>query len=315
MMPVDHLHHVGLVVRDLREGLDLFRRLGFRMTQPSFPAFPPAPGEDPVPFGAGNCHATFVRNFVELLTVVTDDHRAPPDASIGVLQVPPEHRAFFEQLLQHTIDKLVACLRRFQGLHILVFDSPDIEAATERLTQLGVANSGVQLAERKIETSEGTKLARVRFVEIESVPEERLALAENPELELLVAQDRMDHPNGAVDLVESVLCVADGELDSVAARYETYLGRAPRAADGTRIFELDGGQVTIVAASRLDALLPGERPPALPAFVAYAVATRDLGAARALLEANGLPVRNAPSGDLFVPASAALGAAVVFRQA
>ncbi|XXT15097.1 VOC family protein [Sorangium sp. So ce429] len=74
-------------------------------------------------------------------------------------------------------------------------------------------------------------------------------------------------------------------------------------------------KTSLVADADLDALLPGERAPALPAFVAYAVAVRDLGAARRLLEENGFPLRRSAAGDLFIPAAAALGAAVVFRQA
>ncbi|MFF4159244.1 hypothetical protein [Streptomyces sp. NPDC001678] len=45
------------------------------------------------------------------------------------------------------------------------------------------------------------------------------------------------------------------------------------------------------------------------------VAVRDLALTRDLLRRNGLPLRQTPSGDVFVPAGAALGAAVVFRPA
>ncbi|MFE6767722.1 hypothetical protein [Streptomyces griseus] len=41
----------------------------------------------------------------------------------------------------------------------------------------------------------------------------------------------------------------------------------------------------------------------------------DLALTRDLLLRNGLPVRETPSGDMFVPAEAALGAAVIFRSA
>ena len=51
---------------------------------------------------------------------------------------------------------------------------------------------------------------------------------------------------------------------------------------------------------------------ALP--VAFAVAVRELTATRKLLEGNGVPLAVTPAGDLFVPATAAAGAAVIFRQ-
>lgn len=59
--------------------------------------------------------------------------------------------------------------------------------------------------------------------------------------------------------------------------------------------------------------LHGEEPPALPALVAYTVTVRDLPLARDLLHRNGIPLRETPTGDFFVPAKAALGTAVVFR--
>jgi hypothetical protein len=63
----------------------------------------------------------------------------------------------------------------------------------------------------------------------------------------------------------------------------------------------------------LGELLPGEVPAALPAFVGHGVAVAHPASARAVLEAGGVPWREAPGGGCFVPASSALGAAVVFR--
>ncbi|MGW8985293.1 hypothetical protein ACWGQ9_21815 [Streptomyces parvus] len=42
---------------------------------------------------------------------------------------------------------------------------------------------------------------------------------------------------------------------------------------------------------------------------------RDLPLARDLLHRNDIPVRETPTAELFVPAEAALGTAVVFRAA
>ena len=48
-------------------------------------------------------------------------------------------------------------------------------------------------------------------------------------------------------------------------------------------------------------MLPGERAPALPGFVAYTVEVRDLDAARRVLRRNEFPVTALPSGDLLSP--------------
>src|SRR5829696_5095112 len=112
-----------------------------------------------------------------------------------------------------------------------------------------------------------------------------------------------------------MLCVEGADVAKVARRYETYTGRTARRNGPTRVIDLDGATVTIVPDSDLDTVLPGERAPAMPAFVAYAVEVRDIDATRRHVQQNGFPVNVLPSGDVFVPAAAALGAAVIFRQA
>jgi hypothetical protein len=60
--------------------------------------------------------------------------------------------------------------------------------------------------------------------------------------------------------------------------------------------------------------LPGERAPTIHALVGYGVAVRDAVAIEDLLRASGFSPAKSRAGDLFVPADAALGAAVIFRQ-
>ncbi|WP_437566198.1 VOC family protein [Sorangium sp. So ce542] len=324
---IDHLHHVGHVVSDMKEGLELYRRLGFRLSPPAYPMLSPREGEPPRPFGAANTHADFRRNFVELVSCVRDDDPGgiPSDAKLVPIQAPPEHLPRLTEAIRSTVARIAACLARFQGLHILVFKTPDADAAAGRLGAEGIHHGGVSAVRRPVDTAKGPQVAALRFIELDSgapedagagrTPEGRLAIAENPPAELLEAQLHLDHPNGAVDLVDAVLCVDRAALPEVERRYATYLGRAARADGPARVFDLDGARVTLVADADLEALLPGERAPALPAFVAYTVAVRDASAARKLLEGNGFPLRASASGDLFVPAAAALGAAIVFRQA
>jgi len=61
--------------------------------------------------------------------------------------------------------------------------------------------------------------------------------------------------------------------------------------------------------------LPGEDAPPLPGFVGYVVEVRDISDTRKYIEGNGFPVIETAEGDIFVPALAALGTAIVFRQA
>ncbi|GAA2352895.1 VOC family protein [Nonomuraea africana] len=346
---ISGLHHVGHVVRDMERALERYRRLGFTLPPPAYPAISAAEGTPAEPFGAGNTHAYFPRDFIELVTVVDDaSGRIPADAHLIPLEVPADRLPAVVAAVRGTAANLAACLRRFEGMHILMFDSPDVEGAAARLHAGGVGHGGVHAVQRPVETREGTRLEPVRYLEIDGddpatargrVPEGRIGLAESPSAEVIDAQRRADHPNGAIGLVECVLCVTDGELAGVERRYESYLGRQATGSAVKRVFDLGDAKVVLVTASALADLLPGERPPALtdeprpgertsasgeplpgeralasPAFVAYGVAVRDLAATERFLRESGLPVERSAEGDLFVPAAAALGVAIVFHQ-
>src|SRR5664279_4141832 len=86
---VRRLHHVGHLVRDIAAALTLYRRMGFRLAPPAFPALPPAPGRPPQAFGAGNTHVEFRQNFVEIVTVVGAD--GTDTSSGGCRELVPDH--------------------------------------------------------------------------------------------------------------------------------------------------------------------------------------------------------------------------------
>lgn len=68
------IQHIGHVVRDIETAIALYRRMGFVVPPPLFPALAPHPGEPLRAFGAGNSHINFRRTFVELVTVADDRH-------------------------------------------------------------------------------------------------------------------------------------------------------------------------------------------------------------------------------------------------
>jgi catechol 2,3-dioxygenase-like lactoylglutathione lyase family enzyme len=324
---INYLHHVGHVVTDMEEGLALYRRLGFVLLPPSYPMLSPHAGAPPRPVGAANTHASFARNFIELMTCLQEGSNShiPSDAHLVPLHAPAEHLPRIAEAINRTTATLAACLARFQGLHILVFQTDDPDGVAARLSAEGVRHGGVNTIKRPVETSKGMQMEPIRVIEIEDpdaatvergrVAEGRIAVAANPSAESLLDPRFLEHPNGAVDLVESILCVARAELPAFERRYQQYLGRSARTEGGTRVLDLKDSRITLVADSELEAILPGERAPAVPAFVAYAVAVRDIGATEKLLQQNGFPLKKSAAGDLFVPAAAALGAAVLFRPA
>ncbi|OLT13648.1 hypothetical protein BJF78_21525 [Pseudonocardia sp. CNS-139] len=279
---------------------ELYRRMGFRVPLPSVPALPGPDGGPPEPFGAGNTHVAFRGSFLELVTVV--DGGTLGEATTVALEVPAAVRGRVAGAIAATAARLAAALARFEGLHILVFTTPDADTAAGYLTAAGVPHEEVT----RLRGAGGVPLG---FLELDGrSPEGRLAVAE------ALPDPGAAHPNGAFALVGAVLCVAGDELGATVRRYARYLDEEPRTAGPARVFDLGDQRVAVVPAAALGDVLPGEEPPALPAFVASVVAVRDLTATADLLARAGVPTHPTPAGDLLVPAKAAHGAALVFRQ-
>ncbi|ASR39633.1 hypothetical protein BAY61_24910 [Prauserella marina] len=317
---LSRLHHVGHVVEDLGSALALYRRLGFTLPPPSVPVMARAAGTEPRPFGAANTHADFATSFIELATRVREDSPVA-GARFVPLQAPDDVLQELVDKIETTSANLAACLERFAGLHILMFSSPDVESAAARLSASGVAHGGVNTARRPVETERGTVSEIVSYVEFDGEPGARPgAVAEGRigiagELDPAIQGSRCaEHANGAFDLVDVVLCVSDDALPATVDRYRTCLGRQPRQDGRLAVFELEGSRLSVVPASRLATLLPGEAPPSLPALVSYTVAVRDLGVTAKLLRDNDIPVHDTGEGDIFVPGADAFGAAIVFRE-
>jgi catechol 2,3-dioxygenase-like lactoylglutathione lyase family enzyme len=319
------IHHIGLIVRDMVAAVAAFRRLGFRLGAPAYPALPPAPGEEPEPVGAGNTHADFPRSFIELLALAPQQRdRLPDGARLIPLQVPDEHLAATRAVIGQTVANLDARLLISEGAHILVFATSDAEATAARLEASGVGSSGARTAQRPIATAEGTKLATVKFLEINDddpasppgmVPEGRVGVAEDAPAELLDAQTGLDHPNGAVHLAECVICVEEDQLAPTAARYERYLSRAAGFDGPSAVFDLGSSRIVLTTPAAFSARLPGEKPHAAPALSAYVIEVADLAATEELLRSRDVPVRRTADGRPFVPGETALGATLVFQQA
>ncbi|MFF3527965.1 VOC family protein [Streptomyces rubiginosohelvolus] len=326
-MPHDttRLHHVGHIVENLAEASSLYERLGFVVPPPSCPAMPRSEGAAPEPFGAVNTHADFPDSFLELATCVKegDAGRLPADTRLVPLEAPAEVLQQLVERIGETSANLAACLDRFQGLHILMFSSPAIDEAAVRLTAAGVRHGGVNTVRRAAPSGADSPVETIRYLEIDghepntapgtgTVPEGRVGIVADLDPGIQSAR-HLDHPNGATGLAEATLCVADEDLAATHHRYATYLDRSPRQEGQALVFDLDGAALRLIPSSALPTTLPGEEPPALPALVAYTVTVRDLPLARDLLHRNGVPVRETPTGELFVPAEAALGTAIVFR--
>jgi predicted unusual protein kinase regulating ubiquinone biosynthesis (AarF/ABC1/UbiB family) len=298
---IDGIHHIGHLVNDLESGLHLYRRLGFTMTIPAVPAVSLKKGDSLTPLGAANSHADFAdQSFIEVVSVAGSSKKIPNDTKLVPIQVPENVMDKFLKVVNRTISKLHSCLERFEGTHIMVFRSDNVYAQAMRLSEEGIAHSGVTSTKREADD--------VRFLELEEpTPEGRLAIAGR----LPVSNT---HKNGALGLVESILCVSDSDLPAITLRYQTYLNTTGHLEDNRTIFDLGSTRLIIVADSVLETILPGERPNALPAFVGYVIKVKNIEQTHQLLTENGFTPQTTKTSDVFVSSKEALGTAIIFRQ-
>jgi hypothetical protein len=116
-------------------------KLGFVCPAPAYPTVARHAGEPATPFGAANTHATFARNFVEILTVVTARSRIPADARPVPLQVPPAALPGVVASIERTVARVSASLARFEGLQAtsssMVGIRTVVDVAATKVLELG----------------------------------------------------------------------------------------------------------------------------------------------------------------------------------
>lgn len=325
MSDITGIHHIGLIVHDMEAALAAYRRLGFQVGPPAYPALPQAPGAAPEPVGAGNTHADFPRSFIELLALAPDRReRLPGGAEMIPLEVPDDRLAATRAVITRTVANLAARLTVAEGAHILVFATRDADETAARLDANGIGHSGARAAQRPIATADGVVMAAVKFLDFDGtdpasppgmVPEGRVGAAEDAPPELLDAQVGLRHPNGAIGVVEAVVC-ADGErFGSTVERYERFLGCSAAFEGLTAVVDSGGSRVIVTTSDGFSARFPGERPHAVPGLSACAIAVVEPAETEDFLRAQGVALGRTAEGEPFVPARAAFGTALVLRQA
>ncbi|GAA1641782.1 hypothetical protein GCM10009828_083040 [Actinoplanes couchii] len=204
----DRLHHVGIVVHDLAAATETYRRLGFTVAAATYPALPREPGAPARPIGAANAHIYLGRNFVELVTVVDEDQPLPAGAELLPIVVPDDRLPGMLAGIRGAAARLTGLLDRGEGVHIVIFDSADIDRSAAELDAAGIVHSGVQAVQRPIETADGTRMVPAHYLEILGAGPARIGIAQNSAAEQPV---QPVHANGAVELIDCTLPSPDGE--------------------------------------------------------------------------------------------------------
>ncbi|MET7952306.1 VOC family protein [Micromonospora sp. NPDC005324] len=264
MTDIVSLDHTMVLTTDLDAVSRTYEALGFVLTPKAEHRGSPRPGDAEVSLGTANRYVVFGRNYVELLGILRQDGPDP-----------------------WGVRRLAAS---YEGLRALIFGCTDADASNRRLNDAGLRTTGVLAIERPVRTAEGVAILRAKTTHIlpPHTPEGGIGLAEHLTPELAHPREFQNHPNGARELTEVLLVVADAERDGYLARFHTLLEVAPQ--DGA--FQLPVCRVRIVAVSGYQ----GRTPPVLPYFAAQTISVNDVRHARGVIEGNGYLCEPCDSG-------------------
>ena len=292
---LDILHHVGLINTNLNTLSQQFERLGFLLTPVSTPKIIIEPGGLPVALGAGNRHAIFEKNFLELLGIVDPNRwESMPKDKLGPYNIELP-------------------LKRYEGLHVMHFGTDHIELVKQRFGEQEIPCSEVKYFQRNVQTEKGEQTMKARTITfpMETVAEGLVQVAQTDTPELVFQPRYMVHPNGAIRLTEHLLCCENPA--EVAGKYEKLTGhRCVEIKRGYFVIDMGNSKIIVIAPEHLAEIVPDYVPPVLPFMAAFTIQTSDLQLARnALLENKVRFIEK--DGDIIVHPDDAGGCAVIFR--
>jgi hypothetical protein len=244
-----YLDHVAHFVPDLGAAAAVWEKLGFAVTPVSDHQVAGKPA------GTSNRCVMLEEGYVELLAPTLDTPNA---------------------------ERVRTRMKRFVGVHLACFGTPDAPAEQVRLAAHGFEPEPVVHLQRKIETGESVGF-RVVYVPPGRMPEGRVQYCEH----LTPAQVWRAGFVNAFGL-RAVYVVAD-DPEEAAARWGRFGGLLPRLEDGFVRLDTARGRVVIATRKRLAALL-GNAPPA-PAIAGYALSCSDPEAFAARCRKAGLEVK------------------------
>lgn len=295
MSDIELFHHIGLITRDMARLIARYEQLGFLFTPLSMPRIVLTPGGAPEPLGAGNRHAIFADNYLEVLGVV--------DAARWS-SITKEQRGAFD------IDPPLA---RYEGLHVMHFGTGDIEAVERRYRAGAIASSDIIAFQRNVETPSGPQMMRARcLAPLQRDLPSMTQIAQTLTPELVLQTRYQAHRNGARSISEVILCHAAPE--QIAQTYARLAGHPVERRGAGFAIELDHGRLTVLAPDQLGTTIPGAVPPAQPYLAGFAVTVDDLAQPRAVLRDASIPFIEHDS-RVIVAATDACGCAVLFEKA
>ncbi|WP_214322803.1 VOC family protein [Nonomuraea sediminis] len=278
---IRRIDHTGILSRDLDKLEQRYEALGFTLSPRSRHLLSARPDEKPVLGGTANRCALFGESYIELLGIV--DPSAPDPWRTK--EVP-------------------------DGFRIFYVGSDDADAQARRLAGAGMPIMGVRSLEREVDTVDGPRLMRARALHIDPrfTPQGYIGIAQQQTPEYLHQPRYLTHANGATGIASVLVVVGDAELDETVERYARILDVSPASQDDRQVLRLPSGRLEFVPAGVADEILRGFAPYGLAAMT---IAVTDVGAARRLIDGNGIATLTTSDG-FHVSADDAFGAALFF---
>ena len=282
------LDHIGVAIKDLERGRQLYERLGFKLTPRSIHRGSATPGAPVEPFGSGNHCAMFREGYLEVVGLT-------------------------DPAIYSNIKALVA---RYEGAHIVAFGVGSADDTYAELSARGIPIQPARQLERDAAYGPtGSEVRRAAFRNMyfdqSAYPEARLLYIEHLTRDVLWQPHLLDHPNGVVALHDVFLCVPDAR--AAADKYSVLFGVAAQCvADDEWRIALAHGCVWIATSAAWARRAPGAatRPRPSPAGIGFSVA--NIAATRSLLARNGIETHDGMDGGIWVGPQQACGVALYF---
>jgi hypothetical protein len=283
-----NLDHVAHFVPDRDAAATALEQLGFTLTPFSEQSHRLERDGPLVPAGTGNRCVMLREGYLEFLTPFADTPVA---------------------------DQLRESIRRYVGVHLIAYGTPDADADFARLDANGFKPLTPVRLQREAQTATGT--TTVRFVVTRTapgtMPEGRIQFCGHQTPEGVWQLRWIEHANRAAGLRRVFLCVDDPA--GAARRYAAYTGIATDAVArdaGCEFIQRPArGTLHLMDADAMQAQF-GLAPPTMPWIAGYELASDDLAITRAVIDASGMPTRMLADGRLLVVLPPALGGFMVF---
>ena len=252
------IDHIGIVSDNLSELEAWCASMGFRVA-PRCELVAIMEDGSERPLNQHNSHLVFGRTYVEL-TAVTGE------------------------LKGHHLEQ---ALGRYFGFHIIAMLAEDAGREHQRLEKIGTRTDQVAVAGRSIDYPSGRGMGRFRWFRVpdKDAPEAFFCYVEHVTPDLVFDPQLNNHPNGAHELHEVVICTQTPKES--AQRLAKICNSQVSQTDTGFVIDMCQASIRLVGPERGQHEY-GETPmPALPFAVGFNVLTRDLQGAERCLETQG----------------------------